>query len=231
MALNQPIVDRLRVVVFGASGMVGAAVTQACLDDSKVESVLVVGRGPAGFTHPKLTERIVADLADLSAIESDLVGLNACFLTVGASAAGRTEAEFTKLNYDLPLSIARFLAERNPDLAINYVSGAGCDSSEHGKVMWARVKGRTEHALLALPIRRATMFRLAGLVPLKGHKSKTKLYRAFYTPFSPVLPLLARLLPGLITTPAILGRAMIRAAQGRSQSRILEPVDIDRLGR
>lgn len=229
--MNTKIVGKLRVALFGASGMVGAAVLDHCLRDRAVISVLVVGRSPCGFSHPKLTERILADLFDLSEIEPDLRNLDACFLTIGSSAAGATEAEFSRLNHELPVSIARYLAERNPHLAINYVSGAGCDSSEHGKVMWARVKGRTENALLALPVRRATMFRLAGLVPLKGHKSKTKLYRVFYTLLSPVLPLLSRLLPGLITTPGLLGRAMVRAAQGHSPNRILEPVDIDRLGR
>ncbi|HNY31046.1 MAG TPA: epimerase [Fibrobacteria bacterium] len=229
--MHQVIVRQLRVVVFGASGMVGAAVLQECLHSPYVLSVLVVGRTSCGFSHPKLTERLVSDLANLSEIESDLHGLNACFFTVGCSAAGRSEAEFSKLNFELPLTVAKHLLELNPDLAFNYVSGAGCDSTEKGRVMWARVKGRTENALLALPFRRATMFRLAGLVPVKDHKSKTRLYRMVYTPLSPLLPLMARLLPGLITTPRILGRAMIRAAQGRSPTRILEPIDIDHLGR
>lgn len=229
--MHTPIVKRLRVVLFGASGMVGAAILKTCLDDSHVVSVLTVGRTPSGFAHPKLTERVVADLSDLSPIEADLHDLNACFFTLGASAAGRTEEQYAQINHDLPLAIAKYLLERNPELAFNYVSGAGCDSTGQGKVMWARVKGRTENALLAMRFRRATMFRLAGLVPLKGHKSKTKLYRMFYTPLSPILPILARILPGLFTTPAILGRAMIRAAQGKSSVRILEAIDIDHLGR
>jgi len=225
------IVPQLRVALFGASGMVGAAVLDECLADPNVLSVVAVGRSSTGRTHPKLRELGAPDLFDLSALSSELGGLNACFLTVGSSAAGKNEEQYSRENHDLPLSIANFLLERNPDLAITYVSGAGADSTGKGRIMWARVKGRTENDLIAMPFRNATMFRLAGLVPLKGHPSKTRLYRIFYAPLAPILPFLARLIPGSITTPRILGRAMIRAAQGHSRLSRLEPQDIDHLGR
>ena len=225
------IVPQLRVALFGASGMVGAAVLEECLADPDVLSVVAVGRHPTGRTHPKLRELRAPDLFDLSALSSDLSGLNACFLTVGSTAAGKTEDQYSRENRELPVHIAKFLLERNPDLAVTYVSGAGSDSTGNGRVMWARVKGRTENDLIAMPFRNATMFRLAGLVPLKGHPSKTRLYRFFYTPLAPILPFLARLVPGSITTPRILGRAMIRAAQGHSRLSRLEPQDIDLLGR
>jgi uncharacterized protein YbjT (DUF2867 family) len=225
------IVPQLRVAIFGASGMVGAAVLEACLADLDVLSVVAVGRNPTGRSHPKLRELLAPDLFDLSALSSDLGGLNACFFTVGSTAAGKTESQYARENHELPLYVAKYLLERNSDLAITYVSGAGADSTGKGRVMWARVKGRTENELIAMPFRNATMFRLAGLVPLKGHPSKTRLYRIFYTPLAPILPFLARLLPGSITTPRILGRAMIRAAQGHSRLSRLEPQDIDLLGR
>jgi len=225
------IIPQLRVAIFGASGMVGAAVLEACLADPDVLSVVAVGRSSTGRTHPKLRELRAPDLFDLSALSSELGGLNACFFTVGSTAAGKTQAQYTRENHDLPLHVAKFLLERNRELAITYVSGVGADSTGSGRSMWARVKGRTENELIALPLRNATMFRLAGLVPLKGHPSKTGLYRVFYSPLAPILPFLARLLPGFITTPRILGRAMIRAAQGHSRLSRLEPQDIDLLGR
>lgn len=225
------IVPELNVAIFGASGMVGAAVLEQCLAEPSVLSVVAVGRSPVGRAHPKLREVRVADLFDLSPVVSDLEGLNACFFTIGSSVVGKTEAQYARENHDLPLYVAKFLLERNPRLAFTYVSGAGTDPSGTGRVLWARVKGRTENELLALPFRKAAMFRLAGLVPLKGHPSKTRMYRLFYAPMRPVLPVLARLFPGWITTPRILGRAMIRAAQGHSRLGRLEPQDIDALGR
>ena len=221
----------LRVLIFGASGMVGSAVLDTCLREPSVASVLSVGRSPSGFSHPKLTEILHRDLFDLSPLESRLSGLDACFFTVGTSIAGKSEAQYEHLTYNLTLYVANYLLEFNPGISFTYVTGAGADASAKGRVAWARIKGRTENDLLALPFGHAGMFRLGALVPLKGHPSKVGLYRAFYAPLSPVLPFLARLFPGWITTPRILGRAMIRVAQGKSHLQRLEPQDIDRLGR
>jgi uncharacterized protein YbjT (DUF2867 family) len=221
----------LDVAIFGASGMVGAAVLDHCLRDPDVRSVVAVGRTTCGVSHPKLREVLASDLFELSAQAESLKGLNACFFTIGSSVVGKTEAEYARTNLELPVSTAKFLLELNPDLGFTYVSGGGTDETEKGKVLWARVKGKTENVLISLPLRNATMFRLAGLVPLRSHPSKTKLYRVFYRPVAPILPLLARLFPGYVTTPDILGRAMVRAAQGHSHLRRLEAQDIDALGR
>jgi len=222
--------DDLKVIIFGASGMVGAAVLNECLKDPRVSTVLSVGRSSSRMTHPKLKELILPDLFDLEPQTEALKGYNACFFTLGVSAAGLNEAQYAKINHDLPLKTAGLLLKLNPDLAIGYVSGTGADSTEKGSVMWARVKGRTENELLKMPFRAAVMFRLAGLQPLKGYKSSTRLYRVFYDLFGPILPLLVRLFPNAVTTPERLGRAFIRAGRGQSPKSILEAKDIHELG-
>jgi len=226
----QKLVKELRVVIFGASGMVGAAVLDQCLQEPEVLSVLVVGRSPCGRSHAKLREILHADLFDLSPIADALGPLDACFFTLGSSIAGLTEEAYARVNHDLPIAVGKFLLERNPELAFTYVSGVGTDESGLGRTTWARVKGRTENDLLAMPFRAAAMFRLGILVPLRGFPSKTRLYRWFYIPLAPILPLAARLFPGSVSTPRTLGRAMIRAAQGRATQTRLEPGDIATLG-
>lgn len=221
----------LRVLLFGATGMVGAAVLEQCLADERVAHVLAVGRTPTGRAHPKLGELLHADMFDLSPIAAQLAGFDACFFTLGVSSAGMKEPEYTRVTYDLTLAIAKTLLPVSPHMTFAYVSGAGTDETEKGRVMWARVKGRTENALLALGFERAVMIRLAGLIPVKGFKSKTRLYRAFYTAGRPILPVLAKLAPGMVTTPRILGRAMIAAALGETDAVRLSGKDIHRLGR
>jgi len=223
-------VHELRVVIFGASGMVGAAVLSECLKDAQVKKVLSVGRKACGMTHPKLKHLVVPDLFQLENSSKTLKGYNACFFTVGASAAGLNEAEYTRINHDLPVQTAKLLLKLNKDLSICYVSGGGTDSSEKGPVMWARVKGRTENDLLKMRLRSAVMFRLAGLQPLKGFKSSTRLYRVSYDLVGPILPFLAKHFPQWVTTPEILGRAMLSAAKGLSPKNILESKDIHALG-
>jgi len=222
--------DPLRVLIIGASGMVGAAVLDTCLRDPRVGSVLVVGRTPCGRTHDKMEEVLHADLFDLLPLAPRLAEVDACFFTAGVSAAGMSEADYTRVTYDLTLAVAKLLVVVNPGMAFLYVSGAGTDETEKGRTMWARVKGRTENALLALGFRRAVMVRLAGLIPLKGTRSKVALYRWSYRLAWPFLPLAAKVAPGLVTTPEKLGRAMIAAALGEGPER-MNPKDIDRLGR
>lgn len=211
--MGKPIKD-LRVIIFGASGMVGAAVLNECLKEPQVKAVLSVCRRPCGMVHPKLKEFLINDLFKLSSSNKNLKGYNTCFFTVGASAAGLNEPEYTRINHDLPLHVAQLLLKLNKDLAFCYVSGGGTDSTEKGPVMWARVKGRTENDLLKMRFRAAVMFRLGGLQPLKGFKSGTRLYRVAYDLMGPILPLLTRRFPHWVTTPQRLGRAMIRAARG-----------------
>lgn len=221
----------MRVVIFGASGMVGQGVLLECLRDPTVERVVVVGRTAAGRQDAKLEEYLTPDLFDLSAIMDKLSGLDACFFCLGVASSGMQEAAYRHITYDLTLSVAQTLLEHNPALTFTYVSGGGTDSSERGRLMWARVKGATENALLRLPFRAAYMFRLGFMQPLDGIVSKTRSYRLFYamlTPLLPVLPLLRRAFPNSITTTRELGRAMLYVTQSGWPRPILEMPDIIR---
>ncbi len=219
----------MNVVIFGASGMVGQGVLRECLADPLVERVRAVGRAPLDVRAPKLEVLVVPDLLDLSSIEPLLADCDACFFPLGVSSSGLDEARFTALTYDLTLSVARTLARLRPGMAFTYVSGAGTDSSERGRTMWARVKGRTENALLALPLK-ATMFRPGIIVPMHGEVSKTPGYRWFYAVGGAALRLLRGVLPSsMVTTTEQMGRAMIAVARDGSTQRVLESADINRL--
>jgi uncharacterized protein YbjT (DUF2867 family) len=204
--------------------MVGQGVLRECLLAPDVHRVLTIGRSVTGQQHPKLREIARADLYDYSDIESDLTGYDACFFCLGTSAAGKSEDEYRRVTYDLTLAAATTLARLNPQMTFIYVSGSGTDSSEQGRVMWARVKGATENALLRLPFKAAYMFRPAAILPMHGETSKTKLYRAAYAIARPLLPLLMRLFPDQVTTTEILARAMLDAARNGAPSPIFEPV-------
>ncbi len=215
----------MRVIVFGATGMVGQGVLRECLLDDGVESVLAVGRAATGQTHAKLRELVHADLMDLSPVETQLAGYDACFFCLGVSAAGMNEADYRRVTYDLTLSVAKTLARLDPKMTFIYVSGAGTDSTEKGRSMWARVKGATENALFALPLR-AYMFRPGLIRPMHGIVSRTRLYRVAYAALSPVMGLL----PGkLVTTTERVGRAMIKVAKDGSDKKLLENADINAL--
>jgi uncharacterized protein YbjT (DUF2867 family) len=218
----------MKVVIFGATGMVGAGVLQECLDDPRVSKVLVIGRTSCGRAHPKLEEILLADFYDYSAIQHRLKNADACFFCLGVSAAGKDEATYRRLTYDLTLAAARAMAAVSDRLTFCYVSGAGTDSTERGRVMWARVKGATENALRRMPFKAAFMFRPGLIEPLKGVKSKTPAYRWAYLAFGPVLPLLRRIAPGQITTTVAVGRAMIALAIHGYPKPILDPQDINR---
>lgn len=217
------------VVIFGASGMVGQGVLRECLLDPDVRRVVTVGRTPAGEEHAKLQEIIHADLLDLSPIESSLTGLDACFYCLGVTSSGMTEEAYTRVTYDMTVSVASTLSRLNPQMTFIFVSGAGTDSTEKGRIMWARVKGRAENALLRFPFRAAYMFRPGVIQPLHGIRSKTRSYRVFYAIARPVLPLLKRLFPRAITTTEQIGRAMLAVARHGAPSIILEQADINRL--
>lgn len=220
----------MRVVLFGASGMVGQGVLRECLLDKDVEFVLSVGRTPISQKDPKLREIIQPDLTDLSGIESELSGFDACFFPLGVSSAGMSEERYTALTYDLTISVAKALERLNPDMTFVYVSGVNTDSTERGSTMWARVKGRTENALLGL-FKNPYMFRPGIIQPLHGIKSRTTSYRIFYALFSPVIPLLRKFYPGYVTTTEQVGRAMINVARRGYPKRILEPSDIEAAAR
>src|SRR5580698_4735067 len=198
----------MNVLLFGATGMVGQGVLRECLRDPEVQRVQIVGRSAAGVEDPKLTEIIHQDLWHFDSIETSLAGFDACFFCLGISSAGMSESDYERVTYGITLAAAETLSRINPKMTFIYVSGAGTDSSEHGRVMWARVKGKTENALLRLPFKAAYMFRPAGIQPLHGITSKTKSYRILYALTKPLLPLLA-LFPKYMTTTEQLGRAML----------------------
>jgi len=217
--------DRMDVVLFGATGMVGQGVLRECLLDPDVHRVLSIGRTVTGLQHPKLREIAGANLFDYADLESDLTGYDACFFCLGTSAAGKSEDEYRRVTYDLTLAAATTLARLNPRMTFIYVSGSGTDSSEQGRTMWARVKGATENAILRLPFKAAYMFRPAAILPMHGETSKTRLYRIAYAIARPLLPLLTRLFPGYVTTTEMLGRKMIAVVRNGAPSPILEAPD------
>src|SRR5262249_36375270 len=199
-----------------------------------VSEVVVVGRSTIGQGYPnpnpnpkpKLRELIVPNVADLSSVESQLTGFDACFFCLGVSSVGMSGADYRRVTYDLTLAVRKTLARLNPAMTFVYVSGAGTDSSEHGRSMWARVKGETENALLRLPFK-AVMFRPGFIAPLHGIRSKTALYRFLYSVASPLTPLLRAAFPRHVTTSEQVGRAMLRAARQGAPKRILEMDDIN----
>jgi uncharacterized protein YbjT (DUF2867 family) len=219
----------MRAILFGGTGMVGQGVLLECERDADVEEVLVVGRSPLANPGPKVWEIAVMDLFNLSDLEDELTGFDACFFCLGTSSSGMSEAEYRRVTYELTMSVARTLVRLNPGMVFEYVSGAGTDSSAKGRVMWARVKGQTENELLELGFKAAYMFRPGGIVPMDGIRSKTKLYQAFYTILGPVLPLLKRMFPRYVTTTQELGRAMIRVAKVGFEKKVIEVGDIGRI--
>lgn len=209
--------------------MVGQGVLRECLLDSDIDRVLSLGRTPTRQTDPKLRELIHKDFLDYSAIESELAGYQACFYCLGVSSVGMTQEAYSRITYDFTLAAARTLARLNPEMTFIYVSGMGTDSTEKGRTMWARVKGKTENDLLNLNFKRAYMFRPAAIVPGEGVRSKTLLYRLPYVILRPVLPLLYRWFPQYVTTTQQVGRAMLKLAKLNGAKAILENIDINQV--
>jgi uncharacterized protein YbjT (DUF2867 family) len=209
--------------------MVGQGVLRECLLDDEVESVLTIGRSATGQQHAKLQEIVHKDFWDFSAIEDKLSGYDACFFCLGVSSAGMSEQNYERMTYGITMAAAQTLAKRNPGMTFIYVSGAGTDSSERGRSMWARVKGRTENALLKLPFKAAYMFRPGYIQPLHGIKSKNKMVNAFYAVLGPMYPVWKAILPKYVTTTEQLGRAMIKVARQGSSKHVLENEDINNI--
>lgn len=221
----------MRVLLFGGTGMVGQGVLHECLRDPRVTRVLAIGRRATGVSHPKLAEVVRRDFHDWSDADDVLAGHDACFFTLGVSAAGMNEAEYTRLTYDLTLAAATALARLNPGMTFVYVSGAGTDATERGRMMWARVKGRTENALLRLPFKAAYMFRPGLIEAVDGVRPSNALYRRAYGVLAPGIALARRLLPNQVVTTAEVGRAMLRVAREGYPRRVLERGDIAALAR
>jgi uncharacterized protein YbjT (DUF2867 family) len=219
----------MKVILFGATGMVGQGVLRECLLDPGIETVLAVGRSPTGQRHPKLREIQHDNFLDYSAIESQLAGYDACFFCLGVSSIGISEERYRHLTYDITLAAATALARLNPQMVFVYVTGQGTDSSERGRLMWARVKGKTENDLLKLPFKAAYMFRPAAIQPLHGIRSKTAWVQVVYVAAAPLLSLLNRVAPKYMTTTEQIGRAMIKVARDGYPRPVLESEDINRV--
>lgn len=219
----------MKVILFGATGMVGQGVLRECLIDPGVESVLAVGRSPTGQSHPKLRELVHDNFTDFSAIAPQLAGYDACFFCLGVSSVGMEEERYRHLTYDITLAAATTLARLNPGMVFTYVTGRSTDSTEKGPMMWARIKGKTENDLLKLPFKAAYMFRPSGIQPLHGVRSKTPWVQAIYVVASPLLSYLNRVAPKYMTTSEQLGRAMIKVARDGYPKPVLESEDINAL--
>jgi uncharacterized protein YbjT (DUF2867 family) len=219
----------MKVILFGATGMVGQGVLRECLIDPGIDAVLAVGRSPTGQQHPKLREILHQDFTDFSAIEPQLIGYEACFFCLGVSSVGMDAERYRHLTYDITLAAARTLSRFNPQMVFVYVTGRGTDSTEQGRLMWARVKGKTENDLLGLPFKAAYMFRPAGIQPLHGVRSKMAWAQAIYVGTAPLLSLLVRVAPTYMTTTEQVGRAMIKVVREGYPKAVLESEDINRL--
>lgn len=209
--------------------MVGQGVLRECLLDPLVTEVLAIGRSSIHTNNPKLRELIIPDLANLSGNEAQLSGFDACFFCAGVSSVGMSEEKYTQVTYDLTVSFARTLLPLNPAMTFVYISGAGTDSTERGRTMWARIKGRTENALLRLGFRRAYMFRPGLIQPLHGIRSRTRLYQFIYDLIGPLMPILKKPLKNYMNTTEQLGRAMIAVARTGYSKPVLEIADINTL--
>jgi len=219
----------LKIILSGATGMVGQGVLRECLVDGGVESVLAIGRTPTGKRDAKLREIALRDFSEFANLGTEIAGYDACFFCLGISSVGMSEAEYRAVTYDLTMSVAETLAKFNPRMTFIYVSGTGTDSSERGRTMWARVKGQTENALLRLPFKAAYMFRPGYIHPLHGVKPKVKWIGAIYAVVGPVYPVLKAIFPKQMLTTECVGKAMIAVARDGASKRVLESADINRI--
>jgi uncharacterized protein YbjT (DUF2867 family) len=218
---------KIKAIVFGATGMVGEGVLHECLNHDNVESALVVSRKPCNVNHPKLKEIVHSDFFNYSAIEEQLRGYNACYFCLGVSSVGKNEKDYTRITYDLTMSAARTLSRLNTGMTFCYVSGAGTDSTEKGRVMWARVKGKTENDLTKLPFKAAYAFRPGFIKPTQGLKNAFKLSTAVGL----IYPVLKTLFPKYVCTLRDLGLAMIQVTLTGYPQRTIENKDIAQLAK
>jgi uncharacterized protein YbjT (DUF2867 family) len=219
----------MNVILFGATGMVGQGVLCECLLDTDVCSVLAIGRSATGRQHEKLRELVHKDLLNYSAVESRLSGFDACFFCLGVTSAGMREDSYRQVTYGIAIAAAEALVKLNPGMTFIYVSGMGTDSTGRGRTMWAQVKGQTENALLRLPFKAVFLFRPGFIVPQHGVRSKTRLYRAFYTVLGPLMPWLLRIAPKYGTSTEQVGRAMLKLAKHGASKAVFENADINRV--
>ncbi len=216
----------MKAILFGATGMVGQSVLRECLLDAGVEKVICVGRSPTTQRHAKLRNLILPDLFHLTPIEGELKGFDVCFYCLGVTSAGISEEAYRHVTLDLTVSVAQTLARLNPAMTFVFVSGAGADSTESGRTMWARVKGAAENAVFRMNFKAAYALRPAMILPENGIRSRTRLYQTLYTMCRPLYPVLRRVFPRYVTTTGKLGRAMLGLARQGAPRRVIESRDI-----
>lgn len=221
----------MRILLFGATGMVGQGVLRECLIADDVDEVVAIGRAPSGASHARLRDLVQPDLFDYRAIEDQLGHFDACFFCIGVTSFRMDEATYTHLTYDMTLAAATTLARLNPAMSFVYVSGAGADTSEFGKTMWARVRGRTENALARLSFRHVHAIRPGVIQPLHGIRSRTRAYRLLYPLMAPLLPIFRALMPHAVATTETVGRAMLSLARRGYPKLVLETRDIEEAAR
>lgn len=217
------------VIITGASGMVGKGILLECLDHPDIGKVLSIGRDKINLKHPKLEEIVHKDFSDFSSLADQLKDYDACFYSLGISAAGLTEEAYKTISYDYTMALAAVLLENNPNMTFNYISGQGTDSTEKGRMMWARIKGRTENDLLKLGFRQAYMFRPGVIIPLRGIKSRTKSYQFMYDYFMWLVKIIKAISPNSVVNTTQIGLAMINSMSTDYKKRILTPSDIIKL--
>ncbi|MBD77618.1 MAG: epimerase [Crocinitomicaceae bacterium] len=216
----------MKVIITGATGMIGKGVLLECLDHESVTEVLSISRRSLEIDHPKLKELIHADFSEFDSVKGQLVSYDAVFCCMGVSAAGMTEENYTRLTHDYTMALARTLIAINPEMTLTYVSGQGTDSSEKGRSMWARVKGRLENDLLRLGFKGAFMYRPGGIIPLKGIQPSSRLYRVLITYLKWLLYLMKALAPNSIVDTTQIGLSMINIVQTGYEKKIIDPKDI-----
>jgi uncharacterized protein YbjT (DUF2867 family) len=221
----------MKIIIFGATGMVGQGVLRECLLDSRIESVLSIGRSLTNIVHPKLKELNHQDLTNYHGLDAQLTGFDACFFCLGMQSSGKTETEYVRVTYDFTIAAAETLLRLNPQMIFIYVSGEGADSSEKSRTMWARVRGKTENALLRMPFKAVYIFRPGVIQPLNGIQSKTKSYRIFYNLTKPLLPIFRLAFPTLVSTTENIGRAMISVAIHGYEKKILKTADFNKIAK
>jgi hypothetical protein len=221
---------KIKAIITGSTGMIGKGVLLECLESDQVESVLVINRSSCKIQHNKLSEILLDDFFNIDSLGGKLSGYNACFFCLGITSVGVSEQDYFKTTFELTLKFAEAVLAVNPDMTFCYVSGGGTDSTEKGRISWARVKGKTENALLAMSFKSAYMFRPNLVVPKKGIQSRTRIYNLTYIFLKPFLFMLMPF-KGMITTSEILGKAMIAVVLQGYNVRVLESSDINKLGR
>lgn len=215
-----------KIIITGATGMVGKGVLLECLDHNTISEVLVIGRNPINIKHHKLKELIQTDFTDFTAVQNQLLGYDACFFCLGISAAGLNEEQYKKITFDYTMSLANTLFEINHEITFNYVSGQGTDSSEKGRMMWARIKGKTENDLLKLGFKHAFMFRPGMIIPLRGIKSRTKSYQFMYDYFMWLVKIVKTISPNSVVSTTQIGLAMINSISKGYPEKVLNPKDM-----